>query len=411
MVKDLNIKDLNIIIYKNKCYRLFTNNRTLFISENNNIIKIHSGVLYYTMEYYEDSLWICYYDEKYSVFISKIELEVGIRKKIETNLLFLCNKNLKSLDSLSLLIKDNHIDIIFRGCDRHSGKIYIFKSNINMCTSPSIIDISDYNSSFKICKTDNEDLILICKNFEEGEYVLYDLLTNKHINDFYLPNISNISFINYNKKPLIFYNGLIERDLSIKYRNVIINEGNGYLDNEHKLPLPKNIIKPQISIYMGNVYVIWNNTNNVNIALSNDLNTWKFSCLSKKNARNLVKANIMKIVDNKCENIKTYINFSQLYKLFKLCNNDERNEIFEGNTDNYKNIANKNDIMNEINCYKLKTKFLKERYLNLKLEALEEIQRTEIYYEDICREYLNTINNLVNIIEEKDRIIFKLLNI
>ena len=31
-----------------------------------------------------------------------------------------------------------------------------------------------------------------------------------------------ISFINYNKKPLIFYNGLIERDLSIKYRNVIV---------------------------------------------------------------------------------------------------------------------------------------------------------------------------------------------
>ncbi|MFU0825691.1 hypothetical protein [Clostridium sp.] len=405
------IKDLNIIIYKDKSYKLFTNNRTLFISENNNIIQIHNGVLYYTMEYYEDSLWICYYDEKYSVFISKIELKMGIRNKIETNLLFLCNKNLKSLDSLNMIIKDSHIDIIFRGCDRHSGKIYIFKSKINMCNSPSIIDISDYNSSFKICKTDNEVLILICKNFEEGEYVLYDLLTDKHINDFCLPNISNISFINYNKKPLIFYNELIKRDLSINYRNIIINNGNGYLDHGHKLPLPKNIIKPQISIYMGNVYVIWNNSNNVNIALSNDLNTWKFRCLSKKNTQNLIKTNIMKIVDNRCENIKTYINVSQLYKLFKLCSTDEKNKIFQENIDNHRNIANKNDVVNEDSYHKLKIELLQERYLDLKLEGLEEIQNTEIYYEDICRDYLNIINNLMNIIEDKDRIIFKLLNI
>jgi len=381
------------------------------MNENSNMKVIDRNVLDYTIEYDEDSLWICYYNDRHELFIGEVDLNNEAAAKVKMNFLFSFKENLKRVDSLRVIIRNpKEVQILFRGWDKYNEKIYIFQSNVFKTNALNKIPISnpmDYNSSFRISTIDNKAFMLLCHNFEKGEYGLYDLFNNNNMINFTLPYINNLSFINHNKKPAIFYNKLVQKDLSINYREIAVTNNNAHLQEETRLPLPKNILKPRISVYQGKIYVIWNNSNSLNIALSSDLKQWKVNSLSKQSTQNMIKATIIKVINNKCEKIKAYVNFSELQQLVKnFLNNENSNRTLHYNL-KYSNSNNKINI----NKGNFKEELLKIGWINSQFESLEKIKDMEERYEAICRDYLATINYLRDTIEEKDKIILKLLNI
>lgn len=405
------VKNLNIVIYKKSRLRLFIIDKILFMNKNFNMEVIDRNVLDYSIEYDENFLWFCYYNDRQELFIGEVDLNNETAAKVKTNILFSFKEKLKRVDSLRvIIINSKEVQILFRGWDKYNDKIYIFQSNVFKANTLNKIPISnpmDYNSSFRISTIDNKVFMLLCHNFENGEYGLYDLFNNNNMIDFTLPYINNLSFINHNKKPAIFYNKLVQKDLSISYREIAVTNNNAYLQEENRLPLPKNILKPRISVYQGKIYVIWNNSNSLNIALSSDLKQWKVSSLSKQSTQNMIKATIIKVINNKCEKIKAYINFSDLQQLVKnFLNNENSNKDSFHNLKNFNNINRENAIRSNF-----KEELSKIGWINSQFEYLDKISDIEERYEAICRDYLDTINYLRNTIEEKDKIILKLLNI
>jgi hypothetical protein len=404
------VKNLNIVMYNKRRLRLFIIDKILFINESSNMEIIDRNVLDYSIEYDENTLWFCYYNDKQELFIGEVDLNNEVPAKVKTNFLFSFKEKLKRVDSLRMIIRNpKEVQVLFRGWDKYNEKIYIFQSNVFKANTLNKIPISnpmDYNSSFRISTIDNKAFMILCHNFEKGEYGLYDLFNNNNMINFTLPYISNLSFINHNKKPAIFYNKLVQKDLSINYREIAVTNNNAYLHQENRLPLPKNILKPRVSVYQGKIYVIWNNSNSLNIALSSDLKQWKVSSLSKQTAQNMIKATIIKVVNNKCEKIKAYVNFSELQQLVKnFLNSENLNKTSHYNLKYFgKNKMN-------INKSNFKEELSKIGWINSQFESLEKINDIEERYEAICRDYLYTINNLRSTIEEKDKIILKLLNI
>ncbi|KOA20238.1 hypothetical protein CLHOM_14430 [Clostridium homopropionicum DSM 5847] len=405
------IKDLNIIHYKDFCFYIFLINNTLYISEGNNIKVIDKSVLRYTLTCNNYFLWICYYTVNYSVFIIEFDLENKVYRNIYNNEFLFYKPYTQNIDSLNLIVNSyNNIQIIFRGWSNFSktGLIFHCNTNTNNISLITSSNCASYNNPFTICNKDDTTFILICEDFNDGKYTLYNLLTNRVIARFTISDINNMSFINYKNRLLIFYNKLHKKNLSIYYRELIVKHNNGYLNDECSLYLPENILNPNVSSYMGKIYVVWHNTNPINIAVSDNLKTWNYNYITKFNNSNLVKATIIKITKYNSEKLKTYINASKIYLLLSSFENKENVEIQDNVIYDYESLP---QIYKKMNLeYSLKEKALYERYLNTQIENLTHSNQIEEYHKNICNNYLHTIGNLIKFLEEKDKIINSLLN-
>jgi hypothetical protein len=407
------IKNLNIVHHNNLCYYIFLSDKTLFINDDDNIKIIDKDVLKYTIDYAHNSLWICYYNINYSISIIEFNLESKIQRKIYTNN-FLSYKNcISNIDSLNLSVKANaNIQIIFRGWSKYSKIGIIFYCNINIDSNINIIassNCSSYNKPFTLCNIKDNILFLICENFKRGEYILYDSSSNSKIGKFFLPNISNIYLINHNNRLLIFYNKLYKKDLSMHYREIIIANNKGYLDNEYPLLLCENILNPNISAYMGKIYIVWDNNSDIKMVVSSNLKSWNYTYINKINNSSLLKATIMKTTSYGYETLKSYINISRIHLLLNLFEKGKNKKLQDNIPDNYEVVKQMYEKLSFE--YRLREQILYEKYLSSKIEYLEEIKKTEEYYKSICSNHFSTINSLINLLEEKDNIINSLLNI
>lgn len=407
------IENLNLVHYNDLCYYIFLSDKTLFINDDNDIRIIDNDVLNYTIDYIDNSLWICYYNIHYSISIIEFNLENKIERKIYNNN-FLAYKNcISNIDSLNLFVKtQDNIQIIFRGWSKYNKMGIIFHCNVNINSNINVIASSNcasYNKPFTICNLNNNILVLICENFRRGEYILYDLSSNNSIGKFFLPNISNLYLINYNNKPLLFYNKLYKKDLSMSYREIIITHNKGYLGNEYRLLLSENILNPNISTYMGKIYIVWVNNNDINMVVSSNLKNWNYTYINKINNSNLLKATIIKTTSYGYEALKTYINISKIYLLLTPSKTRENKKLQDNVTNNYENLK---QIHEKISFeYSLREQILYEKYLSAQIEYLQQARETEEYYKGVCNNYLSTISSLINSLEEKDNIINSLLDI
>lgn len=101
-----------------------------------------------------------------------------------------------------------------------------------------------------------------------------------------------------------------------------------------------------------------------------------------------MNVNIIKVIDNKAQKINTYIKRNIVYNLIK-------------NRDSYKLKENN---------YKLLELLFYENNLNNKLDNINNMIKIQELYNDRCEDYLIKIRELNNIINEKDKIIYNLLN-
>lgn len=406
------IKDLNIIIYKEKGLRLFLFEKILCLNEDDIVEIIDKNVIEYTIEYNEGILYICYYNENYDVFVGEIDFSKELFEKVRIDKMLSYKDSFKKIDSIRLIVKNRrNIHILFRAWDKFSNKVYIFQQslvNFNVLNKIAINDDhTNYNSSFKIATKDNKAYMLLCYDFEKGGYCLYDLFNNNCIGKFVLNNIGSIFFEISNKEILIFYNKLTRKDQSLYCKRIFVNDNKLSLGSEYRLPMPKNIPKFGISICQDKIFIVWDSNNNFILAISKDLGKWKIKFFDKRSGENIFKATIIKILDNKYMKIKSYVNFFEINQLLIVLLNKQDN--FESKAKNCQEVECINKINETSNI--LNSQFSRVEYLCNSIEGLEKLRDIEEYYESICNNYLNTISSLRKSIEEKDEIILKLLNI
>lgn len=392
------VKRLNIVNYENEIYKIFIKESILYINKGNEFDELAKDVLNYHIEYYEDLLWISFYDKNYSIFLATIKLSFKDRIKINKYKALEGKKYAEFIDSLTIIIKDrDNINLVFRGWDKNRVSSKILSSNITLGENVSIIADNcsgNYNRPYVSCSFLDRGLILICKEYNKGRYFIYDLLDKKRIADVYLPNTCNISFSIFKDKPIIFCNKMADKNLFLKYVDLEINEDDEITIEERSVDLPQNIIKPLISVYMGVTYVTWNNNDVINIATSKDLNIWTINTLNNEKNLNYIEANIMKIIGNRVEKFKTFIT-SDILKNSKV--NKERESKIENNK-----LVNK----------KIFQIVIQQKNIDNKLSDLyKSIAQEERYYNKKSMEYLVRINELQKIIDEKDKIISNLLKI
>lgn len=383
------ISDLKLLNYNEKLYKIFKEGKTLYINLYGKTKIISDDVVDYCLEYFDKSLWISIYNDKNLIYLYEVRIEEYGSIKIRTHFVLDIRRYSQRIDSLTMIIKNkNQINLIFRGWN--NNKSFIFNSNISICSDFNIISDNTLNNKTRPFSTYSEDdkaMILISEKGDCEEYVLYNLIEDTTEESFLLPNTSNISIVKYKNKPILFYNKEIDSNLYIKYRYLDIGKEEESIYDEKSLSnISDNILNPKVSVYMGMIYLVWKSNNYIKSAISRDLSNWNINYSEK--AINCVNTNIIKVLDDKIERINTYMKKSIVYNL----------------------VVNRDNYRIRDNNYKLLELLFYENSLNGKFDNVNNLMRIQEYYNKRNEEYIIKIRELNNIITEKDKLIYKLLN-
>ena len=196
-------------------------------------------------------------------------------------------------------------------------------------------------------------ILLISEKGQCEEYVLYNLIEDRVEESFSLPNTSDVSMIKYDEKPIIFYNKRIDSKLYIRYRYIDIEKEEENIHEEKILnSLPQDIINPQISVYMGIIYLVWKSNRCIRSAMSRNLSNWNINY--SEECINNINTSIIKVCEDRIERMNTYMKENIVYNL----------------------------IVNRENC-----KIRDQSYKLLEL----------MFYENSLSKKLDNMNNLLNI--------------
>ena len=193
--------------------------------------------------------------------------------------------------------------------------------------------------------------------------------------------------IKYDEKPIIFYNKRIDSKLYIRYRYIDIEKEEENIHEEKILnSLPQDIINPQISVYMGIIYLGWKRNRCIRSAMSRNLSNWNINY--SEECINNINTSIIKVCEDRIERMNTYMKENIVYNL----------------------IVNRENCKIRDQSYKLLELMFYENSLSKKLDNMNNLLNIQQYYNSKNEEYLSKIRELNSIIMEKDKIIYKLLS-
>lgn len=374
------LKKISFVNYKKYVYKIFIKEDNLYYSAKESFIKIGQDVKDYCLKYFNDSIWVSFYDKEYKIYLFEISLKDD--DKIEQYLNINGKKYLQKINLLDIAIIDkNKINLIFCGCNKDKNFLFNYKikesNKINILSDE--INIKNKNP-FIIYSYSNKVNILFCEKKFDEEYIIYDLIDNVIISNFKLFNVKSMFLIKYKKKPIIFYTIKVDKYFEIRYRYLNIDNSGNILKCENYINLSKYINNPIISSFMNKVYIIWNNKNEINIAKSYNLEDWELNTCKN----NLVEGSLIKIIDNNIEKLNTYFN----------------EDILEKYINNKNKYTKSNKIIN----------LLEDDIIQNKINYINNISNLTKRYNKKYNEYLKKISELNKIIDEKDKLIVNLLN-
>ena len=118
------LKKITFIDYKKEVYKIFIEQDNLYYSVKDEIIILGEYVKDYCVKYFNKSIWIAFYDEKYKIYLVDILLKYN--KKIKKHLHMNSKRYSLYIDSLDMIItNEDKINLIFRGWDKE--KTFLFK--------------------------------------------------------------------------------------------------------------------------------------------------------------------------------------------------------------------------------------------------------------------------------------------
>lgn len=388
------VKKIKIIDYEKKIYKVFMDQNNLYCSVSNKKIELSREVEDYHLEYFNNSIWIAFYDKVYRISVVEICLKFNEEIKAIEHFSMEASKYCNNIDLLTMTIKsEDQINLIFRGWNKTKTIALIYNNKITKLNSLKIISDGTPSSSSKpyiVYSYEDKANILLCEENPYNEYVIYDLLNEKIKTSFKLTDAKNISLITYEGQPMLFYSKIISNNIELKFRQINLDRVDEILKDEMSLDFAKNVKDPIVSSFMNNIYVIWKNERGINIAKSRNLKEWDLSLYKNKP----VSASIIKIINNKPEKINTYLNANVITEYIygeNSDNNKKQNNSKSQKENKLINISDENVMENKV------------KYIN----KISELTRK---HNKRYNEYLKKINELNKIIDEKDRIIVELLN-
>lgn len=381
------VKKIKFIDYEKRIYKVFIDQNNLYCSVANKILELSGQVEDYCLEYFNNSIWIAFYDKEYRISVIEVCLKFNDEIKSIKHFSMEVNKYCNSIDLLTMVIKnEEQINLIFRGWNKTKTKALIYNNKITKLNGLKIISdgtSSGSNRPYIVYSYEDKANILLYEENPYNEYVIYDLLNENIKASFKLPDAKNVSLITYEQQTILFYSKKISDNMEMKFRQINLEKGDELLKDEISLAFPKNIKKPIISAFMNNVYIIWKDEKGINTAKSTNLKEWNLNLYKNKP----ISASIIKVINNKAEKINTYFNASIITDF-----------IYSGNNNN--NTQNENKLIN----------ISGENIIENKVKYINKISELTRKYNKRYNEYLKKINELNKIIDEKDRLIVELLN-
>ena len=145
------IRSLKLLNYSENLYNVFIEKETLYINFFGKTKVISENVLDYCLEYFNKSLWISFYNEKYLINLVEVMLQGNENIIINKHLVLDIQKYVNKIDSLNMIIKnEKQINLIFRGWN--NDKTFIFNSNISIENNFNIISDNTLNSKISPLK-------------------------------------------------------------------------------------------------------------------------------------------------------------------------------------------------------------------------------------------------------------------
>ncbi|GFP77150.1 hypothetical protein [Clostridium fungisolvens] len=394
------------------------------------------------------------FDVKYSTnfifilfltFDSKLGLlKFNISKfdEVETQWLKTSNYSYRKIDFISLAITKTSIHFFYRLSNLKNTISYIYHGIVsNSCQSYELCKINSLKYSCPLYTTllDDKLILLICEDYSKNIYslrVIHDNNSTK-IRSFDIPNAFTINVLSAENEIVIFYNKTINKDIFLFQKSITCFQDKFLFSDENKINVNVPITKPMLSFYNNKFYINWSTGLNFYITTSYDLKNWT-SVVAIENNNNNIAATIFKIsstlsVFNGFISEKVFA--KSLFDNELLKNNDASSPQTipplitpTANTDSQKNTLTKNNdkfinyllsTMNSLSSSYIKLLYQKNKEIDILKNSLDSTNKqyekklskfinlnikTRKYYEDL-------ISNLLNVIDDKSKIIDELLKL
>ncbi|GFZ31016.1 hypothetical protein CSC2_15420 [Clostridium zeae] len=434
------------------------NNKFLVINFNNNIfyIKLKNA----SIEFYNSTFhWILQqnvemFDVKYNsnfifilflTFDSKLgllKLNISQLDEIETQWLKTSNYPYRKMDFISLEVTKTSIHYFYRLSNLKNTISYIYHGIVsNSCQSYELCKINCLRYSYPLYTgfLDDKLILLICEDYTKNIYSL-SLINDTDltkIRSFDIPNAFAINVLSAENEIVIFYNKTINKDIFLFQRSITFFKDKFLFSEENQINVNAPITKPMLSFYNNKFYINWSTGLNLYMTTSYDLKNWT-SVVNIENNNNNIAATIFKISSTFSE----YSGFiSEKVFAKSLFDNEllKNNKILSAqtaltlptsttNTDSTENILTKSNdkfinhllsTMNSLTSNYIKLLQQKNKEIDILKTSLDSTNKqyekklsrfmsfnikTKKYYEDL-------ISNLLNVIDDKSKIIDELLRL
>ncbi|MBK1812969.1 hypothetical protein JHL18_20300 [Clostridium sp. YIM B02505] len=354
----------------------------------------------------------------------------------------------RKMDFISLEITKTSIHFFYRLSNLKNTISYIYHGIVsNSCQSYELCKINSLKYSCPLYTTllDDKLILLICEDYNKNTYSLREIDDNNSIKikSFDIPNAFAVNVLSAENEIIIFYNKTLNKDIFLFQRSITCFQDKFLFSEESQINVNVSITKPMLSFYNNKFYLNWSAGLNFYITTSYDLKNWT-SVVTIENNNNNIAATIFKI-SSTFSVFNGFISekiFAKSLFYNELLKNDEvpnppiaiplitttTSTDTKANFDTTENTVTKNNdkftnyLLSIINSLTLK-------YLRLLHEKDKEIDslktslnttnkqfekrvsrfvglniKTRKYYEDL-------ISNLLNVIDDKSKIIDELLRL
>jgi hypothetical protein len=403
---------------------------------------LQQNVEMFDVRYNQNFIFILFltFDSK----LGLMKVNISQLDEVETKWIKTSNYSYRKINFISLEIIKTSIHYFYRLSNFKNTISYIYHGIVsNSCQSYELCKINSLKYSCPLYTTLLGDklILLICEDYAKNIYSLRVINDNNStkIKSFDIPNAFAINVLSAEDEIVIFYNKTINKDISLFQRSITCFQDKFLFSDENQINVNVPVTKPMLSFYNNKFYLNWSTGLNFYITTSYDLKNWT-SVVSIENNNNNIAATIFKISS-------TFSVFNSFISEKIFAKSIFDNELLKSsdiplapialpvitsttttNINNTKNTLTKNNdkfinyilsSMNTLTLKYLKIIHEKNKEIDVLKSSLDSTNRqlekrlsrfasfnikTKRYYEDL-------ISNLLNVIDDKSKIIDELLRL
>lgn len=258
---------------------------------------IQQNVEMFDVKYSSNFIFILFltFDSK----LGLMKLNVSQLDEVETQWLKTSNYPYRKMDFISLEITKTSIHFFYRLSNLKNTISYIYHGIVsNSCQSYELCKINSLKYSCPLYTTllDDRLILVICEDYAKNIYSVRIINDNNStkIRSFEIPNAFAINVLSAENEIVIFYNKTINKDIFLFQRSITYFQDKFLFSDENQINVNVPITKPMLSFYNNKFYINWSAGLNFYMTTSYDLKNWT-SVVTIENNNNNIAATILKI--------------------------------------------------------------------------------------------------------------------